>query len=269
MKSVWLPRFIALALWLPTFPEVRAQALPPAGAGVDLTVQMEVQPGPILSTPPPLPVPVLPGSRVRFTLTGLAPSQIRDTSWSKDAVNLNLYGNELQLNGVSENDTGRYLATVTTLDGEVITTARVLHVAAFPRQRLLNISTRARISSDGPTVIAGFVVDAGPRDASSSKRLLIRAVGPSLQDYGVRDALVDPTLRLFRSDGSILEVAEILRDPVVIMEAGIRTGAAPLRPGAADAGIVISLRGGVYTAHVNSASNHAGEVMVEIYEIPE
>src|SRR4051794_29247059 len=107
MKFVRLSRFVALALLLPTFSVVRAQSLPPAGVGVDVTLQLEVQPGPVLSTPPPLPMPVLPGSRVRFTLTGLAPSQIRDTSWSKDAVNLDRHGSDLQLNGVSTSDTGR------------------------------------------------------------------------------------------------------------------------------------------------------------------
>jgi hypothetical protein len=160
------------------------------------------------------------------------------------------------------------MATITTVDGDVVLTSRVLYVSAFPRQRLLNLSTRALLSSDGATVIAGFVVDAGPGDAASAKLLLIRAVGPSLGDYGVDDALVDPTLRLFRSDGSLIEVAESVRDPDRIADAARRTGASPLRREAADTGLLISLRGGVYTAHVSSASHHTGEVLVEIYEVP-
>ena len=249
------------ALWAQT-------PLPPDGAGVEVVVQLEVEPGPILSVPPPLPVPVLPGSTVRLTLHGLSATQISDISWSKNLVPLDEHGNDLVLRGAESADTGQYLATVTTVGGDVALASRVLHVSAFPRQRLLNLSTRASVAAAGATVIAGFVVDSGPGDAGSSKLLLIRAVGPSLQDYGVSEALADPTLRLFRGDGSPIEVADSVRDPDRIADAARRTGAAPLRPGAADTGLLISLRGGVYTAHVSSAANHTGEVLFEIYEVP-
>jgi hypothetical protein len=73
---------------------------------------------------------------------------------------------------------------------------------------------------------------------------------------------------LFRADGSEIEISASLREPSRIAEAARVTGAAPLRQGGADAGLLISLRGGVYTAHVSSASGHTGEVLVEIYEMP-
>lgn len=269
MITTPLLRSLALSLLLVYGRDLRAQLpVPPDGDGIEVTVQLEAQTGPILSVPPALPVPVLPRTKVRFTLHGLSASQMSDVSWSKNAVPLNVHGSELVLNGVNDSDTGQYVATITTVDGDVVLTSRVLHVSAFPRQRLLNLSTRASLASDGATVIAGLVVDTGPGDAASSKLLLIRAVGPSLADYGVNDSLVDPTLRLFRSDGSPIEVSESLRDPARIAEAALRVGASPLRRGAADTGLLISLRGGVYTAHVSSASHHTGEVLVEIYEVP-
>lgn len=269
MINAALLRSLTFALLLGCGRDLRAQlAVPSDGEGIEVTVQLEAQTGPTLSVPPPLPVPVLPQTKVRFTLHGLSANQISDASWSKNAVSLNVHGRELVIDGVSDSDTGQYMATITTVDGDVVLTSRVLHVSAFPRQRLLNLSTRAAVSADGATVIAGLVVDTGPGDAASTKLLLIRAVGPSLADFGVNDSLVDPTLRLFRSDGSAIEVAESLRDPDRIAAAASRVGAAPLRPGAADAGLLISLRGGVYTAHVGSASHHTGEVLVEIYEVP-
>lgn len=264
-------QFPALALSLLLFASRVSRAdttLPPDGAAVEVTVQMEVQTGPVLSLPPPLPVPVLPGSKVRLAVHGLAANEIRDVSWAKNSVNLDVHGSELALERVGTSDTGQYLATVTTTAGDVILSSRVLHVAAFLRQRLLNLSTRAAVTAEGSIVIAGFVVDPGPGDPGSAKSLLIRAVGPSLQDYGVANALADPTLRLFRGDGSMIEVGPGVRDPDRVAEAVRLTGAAPLRGGGADVAWVISLRGGVYTAQVSSADHRSGEVLVEIYEVP-
>ena len=245
-----------------------AQAsLPPDGDGVQVTMQLEVATGPILSRPPALPVPVLPGSEFRFTLHGIAGDQIADVSWSKNLTPLNTHERALSLSHVSSTDTGQYTATVTTVQGDVARASRVLHVASFPRQRLLNLSTRAAVTSSGATVFAGFVVDVGPGDSTSSKQLLIRGVGPSLADYGVQNAIPDPVLRLFRGDGSVIEISDALRDPDRLAEAGARMGAAPLRRDRADTGVLISLRGGVYTAQVVSASHQTGEVLLEIYEV--
>jgi hypothetical protein len=89
-----------------------------------------------------------------------------------------------------------------------------------------------------------------------------------LQDYGVSDPLPDPVLSLFRSNGSVIETAPSVRDPDLLASVGQKTGASPLRRGTADTGMVISLRGGVYTVHVTSAGHHTGDVLVEIYEVP-
>jgi hypothetical protein len=267
MKKISGFSFACLALLLLSSGNGAAQILPADGAGVEVTVPIDVELGPILSIPPPLPVPVLPGTKVHFKLNGLSVIVPTEFAWTRNGV---LVGSsrDLEIVFAGINDTGQYIATVTTRQGDVITGSRVLHVAEFPRQRLMNMSTRARVSAGRPPVIAGFVVDAGPGDALSSKLLLIRAVGPSLETFGVRDALPDPTLELFRADGSRIEVSPTLRDPARLAGAAVRTGASPLRPGTADTGLLISLRGGVYTAHVSSASDQSGEVLVEIYEVP-
>jgi hypothetical protein len=261
-------RFIVLYLFLHVLPASEAHTLPPDGEGVEVVVPLKIKLGQILSVPPSLPVPVLPGTKVRLTLEGLSDLQVSDITWAKNLVALSSHAHELVLDEVTEADTGEYKATVSTSQGDVALAYRVLHVSPFPRQRLLNISTRTSVSADAPIVIAGFVVDAGPGDPLSSKQLLIRTVGPSLADYGVAHPLVDPTLRLYRSDGTVIDVSPTLSDPDHIAEAAQHVGAAPLHAGAADAGVLISLRGGVYSAHVTSAGNHAGEVLIEIYEVP-
>ena len=268
MIKVQLSRVLAIVLMFIHARALNAQpSLPSEGAGVLVSYPFEVEFGPILSRPPPLPIPVLPGSTVRFTIKGISADQISGIVWAKNLVALDERRGELLLADVKASDTGLYMATVTTVNGDVGRATRVLHVSDFPRQRLLNLSTRALISTGGPTVISGFVVDTGPGDSASSKQLLIRAVGPSLRDYGVGDALADPTLTLFRADGSTIQVDDQIRDPELIADAARRTGASPLRPGALDTGMLISLRGGVYTAHVNSRSRGTGEVLLEIYEV--
>src|SRR5690606_24204372 len=60
--------------------------------------------------------------------------------------------------------------------------------------RLINLSTRARITteqSDG-ILITGFVIG-----GSAPKQVLLRAVGPSLDSFGIHDALADPQLQIF------------------------------------------------------------------------
>jgi hypothetical protein len=65
-------------------------------------------------------------------------------------------------------------------------------VAITPR--LVNISARAD-TGGGNALIAGFVV-AGP----ASKTMLIRGIGPTLEQFGVAGALPDPQVTLFRGE---------------------------------------------------------------------
>src|SRR6185436_15566861 len=58
--------------------------------------------------------------------------------------------------------------------------------------RTLNLSTRARVRTGEGVLIGGFVVQ-GP----AYKRMLIRAVGPTLGGFGVGDALADPILSIY------------------------------------------------------------------------
>ncbi len=66
---------------------------------------------------------------------------------------------------------------------------------------LANISTRLRVQTGDDVLIGGFIVS-GP--AGSSKKVLIRALGPSLAHAGIHDALSDPLLELHKPDGSII-----------------------------------------------------------------
>ena len=63
---------------------------------------------------------------------------------------------------------------------------------------LVNISTRTRVETGENVLIGGFIIS-----GDAPKRVMIRAVGPSLQGSGVAGALQDPTLDLVQNGTSI------------------------------------------------------------------
>ena len=64
---------------------------------------------------------------------------------------------------------------------------------------LLNISTRLQVGTDDNVLIGGFILQ-----GTEPKKVLIRAVGPSLEAAGVSGALADPTLELHDSTGAVI-----------------------------------------------------------------
>ncbi len=60
--------------------------------------------------------------------------------------------------------------------------------------RLVNLSVRSQAGSGSETLTVGFVVANG--ENTTTKSLLVRAIGPTLSDFGVANALSDPSLIL-------------------------------------------------------------------------
>lgn len=133
--------------------------------------------------------------------------------------------------------------------------------------RLRNLSTRARIEADSTVVIGGLVIGS----EGGGRRVLLRAVGPSLIGLAESDRLADPIFSLVRqSDG--VEIAgnddwETGNNVWELSEAFATAGAFPLGSGAKDAALVMDLPGGAYTLQVTGASGSAGTALVEVYDI--
>ena len=133
--------------------------------------------------------------------------------------------------------------------GLLTTTART--------DRLVNLSSRVRISGADGVLITGFVIG-GER----SKQLLIRGIGPALTGFGVGGALANPRLRVYRGTTLVAENDDWNA------EAGAafgRVGAFGLTSGSRDAALVVNLEPGAYTAHV-SDGGAAGVALAEIYD---
>jgi hypothetical protein len=123
--------------------------------------------------------------------------------------------------------------------------------------KLLNIATRLRVERGQDALIGGFIIT-----GSAPKRVIVRALGPSLADRGIAGGLADPTLELFRPDGS--EFNNSWRD---LQEGDIAgTGIQPSDD--REAAIVATLEPGVaYTAVVRGVGDTTGVGLVEVYDL--
>ncbi len=152
----------------------------------------------------------------------------------------------------------------------VCAAAAFVLVSAFPlraqESRLSNISTRAFSGTGASVLTAGFVIGPGP-----DKRVLVRAVGPTLGDFGLTGVLGDPQLTLFNSANAVVATNDnwLATDAATFAS----VGAFALPANSRDAAIVTTLAPGNYTAQVGGSSagaggaNATGIALVEVYEI--
>jgi Alpha-galactosidase, CBM13 domain len=68
-----------------------------------------------------------------------------------------------------------------------------------PTSYLGNISTRSFVQTGDDVMIGGFIVQ-----GTGTKRVIIRAIGPELSQYGVPNPLADPTLELHDGTGALI-----------------------------------------------------------------
>lgn len=126
--------------------------------------------------------------------------------------------------------------------------------------KLANISTRGFIDVGDNVMIAGLIVaPAGAQDI----KVLVRALGPTLGDFGVPGFLADPTVDLVNANGDILRSNDNWRSS---QQAEIE--ASHLAPSHdAEAALIQSLPPGSYTAVVRGIGNGTGVGLVEVYNI--
>jgi photosystem II stability/assembly factor-like uncharacterized protein len=127
--------------------------------------------------------------------------------------------------------------------------------------KLGNISTRAFVSTGSNIVIGGFFLGGG----TVSDRIALRGIGPSLTDQGIPNALADPVLELRDGNGALLISNNDWQDNQSQAAALIAAGLAPTNP--LEAGILMTLPPGPYTALLAGLNDGAGVGLVEIYDL--
>lgn len=148
-------------------------------------------------------------------------------------------------------------------------TTQLLRLTVGPEQRLLNLSTRGRVGTGEQTLIVGFVVG-----GISEKKILLRAVGPSLAKFGVSGFVREPVIAIYDSKGQLYQNDYVYAAVVGIgkaediADATKKTGAFPLLAGSKDAVDVRPFAPGAYTMHITSKDGSDGVVVAEIYEVP-
>lgn len=125
---------------------------------------------------------------------------------------------------------------------------------------ILNLSTRGAISGGDNVMIAGFI-----SQGTDQRRLILRALGPSLTDRGVPDVLPDPILELRDAQGNLVES----NDDWQTSPGAAEISGYNLAPGDPhESALVRTLDSGTYTAIVRgTAASPAGTALVEIYQV--
>jgi hypothetical protein len=133
--------------------------------------------------------------------------------------------------------------------------------------RLINVSARAHVGPSPDILIAGFVIG-----GTTAKTVLIRAIGPGLEQFGIDTALQHPQMALHTTlNGEDVTLATNAGwdGRAEISTIGNAVGAFPIASTtSADAAIARSLSPGAYTIHITDKFGDAGSVLVEIYEVP-
>lgn len=148
-------------------------------------------------------------------------------------------------------------------------------------QAFVNISTLARLSSTNDSIVSGFVIS-----GTKARTVLVRAIGPTLAQFGVGDVLPSPQLTVFQS-GRVLATNDgwataspgsnaLLSAPVdpaatvaKLSAAFDRTGAFRLLdPSSHDAAVLLTLSPGAYTIQVKSGTDATGAALLEVYDVP-
>ncbi|PTY07447.1 hypothetical protein DB347_09105 [Opitutaceae bacterium EW11] len=130
--------------------------------------------------------------------------------------------------------------------------------------RFSNLSTRAEVGTGEQVMIAGAIVS-----GSEKKRVLIRALGPTLTDYGLVNVLPDPRIEIFQGPVRVAEVGAWSERPDAdtIRAALTQVGAPPLDPARRDAAAVLELPAGATTFVVSSVSNRSGVALVDVFDL--
>jgi hypothetical protein len=125
--------------------------------------------------------------------------------------------------------------------------------------RLANISTRGLVGTGDNVMIGGTIVT-----GSNPVNVLFRAIGPSLANFGVTNAIQDPILELHNGNGGTIAVDDNWRDS---QEAVITATGIPPTDNRESA-ILANLPPGAYTAVVRGSGNSTGVALVEAYQLP-
>jgi hypothetical protein len=177
--------------------------------------------------------------------TGLAPGDSHESA----IISTLQPGNYTAIVRGVNNTTGAALVEVYDLD--------TTHLDVSVNVQLGNISTRGLVQTGDNVMIGGFIVR-GDMPAT----VIVRAIGPSLTQYNVPNALQDPTLDLHDQTGAVIASNDNWMD-APNKQAIIDSGYAPSN--SLESAILTTLDPGNYTAIVRGKNDTTGVALVEAF----
>jgi hypothetical protein len=159
---------------------------------------------------------------------------------------------------------GAYTVQVGGKDGETgVALVEVYDAASDNAASLVNLSVRTFVGAGGEAPNLGFVV-AG----NTPKRVLIRAVGPTLGAFGVSGTLDDPQLELFKN-GVRVGLNDNWEGDAALSATFASVGAFGLTDvNSKDAVMLVTLEPGAYTVVASGVGGSTGIALVEVYDVP-
>ena len=155
---------------------------------------------------------------------------------------------------------GAYTAIVTGFGGVTGVGLVEVYEVDQPDTPLINISTRGRVQTGFDVMIGGFVVS-----GSSPQTVVVRAIGPSLANFGVAGALANPQLQLVRSSDQTVIASNDDWGSAANAAQVQSSGFAPSN--ALESAIYVTLDPGAYTAIVSGVGGGVGVGLVEVYKV--
>ncbi|MCF3648285.1 hypothetical protein [Synoicihabitans lomoniglobus] len=163
---------------------------------------------------------------------------------------------------------GAYTVQVTDVNGASGIALAEIYDTAAPTSadgpRFTNISARSQVGIGAEVLTAGFVI-AG----EGTKTLLIRGIGPGLNQFSIAGAIADPQLSLFRSEsGGSSTLVESNNDwnSATIAPTADRLGAFAITAGSLDSALLVTLTPGAYTVQLSGVANGTGVGIIEVYD---
>ena len=154
---------------------------------------------------------------------------------------------------------GAYTATVSATNGTGVGLVEIYDLTTGANGKLANISTRGSVQTAENVMIGGFILGGTNINPAS---VVVRALGPSLAQFGIGNPLVNPTLSVFDSNGQIVASNDNWGDgPNQAQLQAIHL--APTHP--AESAVLATLPQGQYTAVVAGLNGSTGIGLIEVY----
>ncbi len=123
----------------------------------------------------------------------------------------------------------------------------------------LNLSARGTVAGGERALIGGFIVT-----GTEDKKVLLRALGPSLSASGISGALADPVLTVIDSSGSIVATNDGWESDASAAEI-TAAGLAPTDP--LEAATIQTFAPGAYTVVATGKDDTSGISLLEAYDL--